>query len=214
MFIYTAMPHLLLAGCTTRLSPTPFTAVHDQSPFLLPVLTYAFPRINSAEMSMAGAQALHPFWSHVLLADVLSPSPALTVTHHRSEAQIARPGVPRVKELSLLCLMDTHSQQCGMGQSSGWELLSLLDSLLSRLEDNSHAALPADTAKPLPCSATAAMHPITTSSVVSPHSSSRQCCLPALPAQGRGSTSVLLDVSGSNTRLLFTCWSVLQTCCN
>lgn len=60
MFIYTAMPHLLLAGCTTRLSPTPFTAVHDQSPFLLPVLTYAFPRINSAEMSMAGAQALQP----------------------------------------------------------------------------------------------------------------------------------------------------------
>lgn len=60
MFIYTAMPHLLLAGCTTRLSPTPFAAVHDQSPFLLPVLTYAFPRINSAEMSMAGAQPCTP----------------------------------------------------------------------------------------------------------------------------------------------------------
>lgn len=107
------------AGWLRRLSPTPFAAVHDQSPCLLPVLTYAFPRINSAEMSMAGAQPCSPFWSHVLLADVLSPSPALTVTHHRSEAQTARPGVPRVKELSLLCLMDTHSQQCGMGQSSG-----------------------------------------------------------------------------------------------
>lgn len=108
VFIYTTVLLLLLAGCAARLSPHYSCMMYDQSPDLLPMPTHVFPRINSAEMSMAGAQALQPLLVPCPLGRYPVPisSPQCNSPPVRGTNCKARHAKGNGMELSLLCLMD------------------------------------------------------------------------------------------------------------